>query len=769
MPVNIQEPEHNVQESHDRAHATTTFSVDFDIGRWPINISDSNKNFWIKNGVNDLQNSNNDILKQKSFVQIDNDNKRRCKLSMFERKLKNGEILKRSWLCFSPSVGKLFCVYCKLFSDMSSNFTRDGYGDWKNASRRLEEHEKSMDHIKAVRNFTTRSKTVDVIDLNLEKQRLTCKEYWIKVLKRVVSVLKVLIERDLSLRGDNEIIGSAYNGNFLKLIELIAEYDDFLQCHLKKYGQCGSGHVNYLSSTTYEELIKVMNEKVVNRIVSDLNEAKYFSISIDSTTDAAHNDQLVLTVRYVYKGEPIERFLGMMSNKGHKAEQMFNAVQEFLDSHNINIKNCRGQSHDNASVMSGTYGGFQKLLRNVSPLAFYIPCFTHSLNLVGTDVMTCCLEAKKFFDFLENIYVFFTSSSDRFSNLQERFTSSLKSVRNRIINPKRVSTTRWSSRADAVKSLITHYDEYREILFELSDENDQARGLYQMMIRLETGIYVHFWNDILQKMNNTSLKLQSPETDLNTSLALLKSLQVAIGGKRNDFNHYENLGKYISGASEYSLVDKRNRKINVRLSSPGKKSNEASFSNPAQKFRVDNYLPIIDKLQNSLEDRIAAYDNVNSYFGFLRKLYDLSNSEIQDCSKKLVDLYDEDLENNLGNELIQFREFAKEFDENVSKKKDPELSFETKLYKLLNENNLQEVFPNVNITLLIYLTLMTTNCTSERAFSKLKLLQGKLRVCMKQDRLTCLMAMSLEGDLLREMSFDSIIDSFAEKKSRKML
>jgi len=40
-------------------------------------------------------------------------------------------------------------------------------------------------------------------------------------------------------------------------------------------------------------------------------------------------------------------------------------------------------SHNNASNMFGRYAGMQALLRNVNPLAFYIPCMTHSLNLVG--------------------------------------------------------------------------------------------------------------------------------------------------------------------------------------------------------------------------------------------------------------------------------------------------------------------------------------------------------------------------------------------------
>ena len=95
-----------------------------------------------------------------------------------------------------------------------------------------------------------------------------------------------------------------------------------------------------------------------------------------------------------------------MSNKGKKAQNMLNAIMEFLQKHGIDIKNCRGQSYDNASVMSGELSGLQTILKRENELALWIPCFAHSLNLVGTAVMTCCLEGKKFFDFLEYIYCY---------------------------------------------------------------------------------------------------------------------------------------------------------------------------------------------------------------------------------------------------------------------------------------------------------------------------------------------------------------------------
>lgn len=63
---------------------------------------------------------------------------------------------------------------------------------------------------------------------------------------------------------------------------------------------------------------------------------------------------------------------------------------------------------------------------------------------------------------------------------------------------------------------------------------------------------------------------------------------------------------------------------------------------------------------------------------------------------------------------------------------------------------------------------MTTNCTGERYFTKLKLIKNRLRSFIDQDRLNNLSLMSMKIDLLRDIKYDEIIKDFAEKKSRKV-
>jgi len=76
-------------------------------------------------------------------------------------------------------------------------------------------------------------------------------------------------------------------------------------------------------------------------------------------------------------------------------------------------------------------------------------------------------------------------------------------------------------------------------------------------------------------------------------------------------------------------------------------------------------------------------------------------------------------------------------------------------------------FPNVAMALRIYLSLMCTNCSGERSFSRMGLIKNELRATMGQDHLNCVAVMTTECDILRKLDFSDIITDFASAKSRR--
>lgn len=651
-------------------------------------------------------------------------------------------------------------------STQNNKLSREGFNDWKHASDRLYDHEISKTHLESVMSLVQRGKVTGRIDQELAMQELQQIEYWRKILRIIVSTIKFIAERGLAFRGDNEIVGSPRNGNFLGILELLAEYEPILATHLKEHANKGSGHVNYLSSTICEELIRCMGDKVLTEIVSRIKKSKYYSVSVDSTPDESHIDQLTIVVRYMEGSTPKERFLTFLPNCGHTGEATANALLKFLGDHQIDIMDCRGQSYDNAANMSGKYRGMQALILEKNHLSAFVPCCGHSLNLVGKAAANSCPSAVQFFDFMQDLYTFFTASTERYQILIEKL-SKKKSGQFYVL--KKLSDTRWSCRAEATKAIVEGYSEIEEALTSISSDIEQkdivrneATHLLQKMSSLETALFATFWNDILERFNATNKMLQDPKMVLESAMRALESLKLFVESKRNDFDKYEEAAKKISHNDQY--LQSRTRARNVRLNPLDYgKAQDANLS-PKEKYKVSAFIPVIDQLCVSLTERLYAYEAVRSRFGFLNHIEKMDVENLHASAEALVKVYEDDLEPSLGNELVQFVSLIDAYKKDYGKDRSPELFY----YQILEDQNFRATFPNIEIALRMYLVLMVSNCTGERSFSKMKIIKNRLRTTMGQNRLSKLSLLSIESDLLRELDFSELINDFSAKKARKV-
>lgn len=89
------------------------------------------------------------------------------------------------------------------------------------------------------------------------------------------------------------------------------------------------------------------------------------------------------------------------------------------------------------------------------------------------------------------------------------------------------------------------------------------------------------------------------------------------------------------------------------------------------------------------------------------------------------------------------------------------------LVQALYENKLISSFPNINICLRIFFSIMVTNASGERSFSTLKRVKTYLRNSIAQENLNSLAIVSINKDILDEIDTNCIIEKFASLKARK--
>ncbi|ESO01814.1 hypothetical protein HELRODRAFT_66203, partial [Helobdella robusta] len=89
------------------------------------------------------------------------------------------------------------------------------------------------------------------------------------------------------------------------------------------------------------------------------------------------------------------------------------------------------------------------------------------------------------------------------------------------------------------------------------------------------------------------------------------------------------------------------------------------------------------------------------------------------------------------------------------------------LCKWIRLNDLQCVYPNVDIALRMYTCAPATNCSAERSFSCLKRVKNYLRSTMSEERLNYFAILFIEKTILQDLDINFVIDEFARRKARR--
>jgi len=169
----------------------------------------------------------------------------------------------------------------------------------------------------------------------------------------------------------------------------------------------------------------------------------------------------------------------------------------------------------------------------------------------------------------------------------------------------------------------------------------------------------------------------------------------------------------------------------------------------------------LDNIIGGITVRFSAAKQITDTFSFLWN-YQKILEEILKCkAAKLAEEYSKDISSvDLVQEMIHIRMVH---NANLGRKQLGALE----LLNALGEHKLESIFPNLSISLRMFLTAPTTVASAERSFSKLKVINNYLRSTMGQDRLNNLARLNIECDIAKHIDFDTVIRSFAKKKARK--
>uniref|UniRef100_H3ACH6 TTF-type domain-containing protein n=1 Tax=Latimeria chalumnae TaxID=7897 RepID=H3ACH6_LATCH len=694
---------------------------------------------------------------------------RRFSRDWYSKTVGNGSCkVERGWLIYSPRLHRLFCFVCWLFADTWVD-PKCGFSNLKKGVEKIEKHENSNVHRNAEKELLLtkhrffQDKTVCRTPESKEREQIQKNR---QILKRLIDAVLFLAQQGLAFRGHREYsCGSQNEGNYLELLKLLAKYDALLAQYIKT-----SKHKEtYLSHHIQNDFIHALATEVLSAIKHEVQEAKFFSVIVDSTIEIGHVDQFSLSLRYVNAtGQAVEHFITFHDLPESSVEDFFSILKSSLETVNINMAYCRGQAYDGASTMSGNISGLQSGVKEVSPTALFVHCCAHNLNLVLMAAASCCTNAQLFFGTIESVYTFLTGSLPHLRILKDE-QEKLDTVVHVL---KKHSDTQWACRKRAVDAVVQSLPALHNALDRIVSGGvpnckpkvvSDAQGLLSTIETFEFKFMLIFWRNVLNKIYTLSTFLQSSTFNLVTALNFLDTCLSDVEALRSDesFSFFEDIAQQLAKecGTTVSFHEKRAKK---KKKFHDENLEDCPMKDAQQKFKVETYFCLLDVFSRQLKERFNDFRMVASKFNALNpKTFDDKHAEINiDAIKDLALFYNNDInEEDLLEEYISFRSVFKNiFSTGTVLPMNEVLSF-------LLANDMKKVFPNVCILYQIYMTLPVSSANAERSFSRSKLIKNYLRNSMSEERLSDLALLSIERDLADKLDYEKVIDVFAKQNT----
>ena len=383
-----------------------------------------------------------------------------------------------------------------------SAFTTVGFQNWKKATERFKEHEKSDGHREAMtRLLSQQNQEVSVLLMLSDKQRKDQERHQLMLLRQLSS-LRMLLCRGLAIRGHNE-----EDGNLLQLLKLrIEDCDD-----LKRWVE----EKDYLSPSILNEQISLMGNTLLWQILKNIHESKYFAVLADEVRDIGNKGQLCLLIRWVDSAlEMHEDFIGLMEVPSTHANVINAALKDALIRCSLPLSLCRGQAYDGASNMSGHLNGVAAQISREQPLALHVHCLAHSLNLILQDLTRQCPAIRDALDICKTISQLINWSPKqmhRFKIYQHEFAMSDAG------NIRPLCPTRLTVRTGAINAVLKNYTGLASTMEEVNtnqhDEYGQkAGGVLAQMEKFSTYFGLKLSHTIFSATEQVSICIQAKDT-----------------------------------------------------------------------------------------------------------------------------------------------------------------------------------------------------------------------------------------------------------------
>lgn len=626
--------------------------------------------------------------------------------------------------------------------------------------------------------------------------------------------------------GKNYYRSAANEGNFIGLVKLMAGENLALAKHIKycqDYSKSGRRNpITFLSKTFINSTLFSIREYLVKVIVNEIDRnGGCFGLLMDGSQDISTKEQISVVVRYMNDSNDIvEHTVAFFSAKDTSGEALYTSLRTALSDIGLSLSNIVGCSFDGAQNMRSAACGLNFHIKQNNSNCLYVWCLSHQFNLVvkvatgGSQLIKDILRiAEDSAKMLRGSYV-----------KMNIWTEVAKEVPN--FNSQRklklIGTTRWSSKQDAVASIISHEVNLFVLIKVLVricslDKLDgaslaKACDNFNSWVDYKNIIATYVLHKLFQLLVPTTIFLQKVDLNILEGIQSLRKCNERLDVSKKELDvYFEEAENFIKATNVLLSNDHEIRALDceciVRI--PTEKEKQEMIC----QLRIE-FCDFIRSLQYENNEILKQFNHNDSIYNEMqildpmhaashlrtddksipiRKLCEINNIDESVAEKELRVLIfdfmryqkhpgyvsvlantDSDDDSDSGEEELNFLiENESDIDETTADLQSSKIHvmyktcycFKCILKYIGDENERKEKFANI-FKLYKYIAMIpSTQVKCERDFSKMKITKTRLRANLSDKSLENLMLISLESNMLEHINLDDIVDHIVAKSN----
>ena len=470
---------------------------------------------------------------------------------------------------------------------------------------------------------------------------------------------------------------------------------------------------DYTSPLVQNEILKLLGNSIVRHIAKPIQALPVlqYSIIIDGTQDISGVEQECICIRYVdHDLVPHEAFIGLYELSGTTGEAIARVAMDVLLRLNIPVTGLRGQTYDGAANMAGVHSGVQAEIKKQQPLALFLHCGAHCLNLI---TQAACQSSPLIRDALQWVHDLGTLSKIS-GKFKATFSAAVAASERPSASLRPLCPTRWTVRGPAVRAVLSQYDCVLSSLEEMGANNAKANGLRDRFEKGKTVLGLNLALEVIERLEALNKSLQKRTETVAGMMSAIDCVRDSLRANRSEAKFRE-----IFDKTEEMIDSLGIEPIQVpHQRAPPKRYTGAESQHiaTAEEWYRAEYYKLMDSVDTQFEVRFSQRD--------LKVLQELENVLLTGAVSSVTNDYPELDSITLKVQLSIFH----------SKYKVQSISDAADLFRSMTVE-VRGLFDQVETLLRLLLVMPVSSTEAERSFSALRRLKTWLRTTMTQARL----------------------------------